>query len=166
MTDRQKRIASFVLVVGLFIVTLIGRIYIEKSQVSRSREQPPVAYQKTVLMVGDVSLTALIADSEALRTQGLSGTQSLEKDRAMLFVFEKPGIYPFWMKEMRYPIDIIWLDEAKHVVFIKENATPESFPEAFTNTQPAKYVVEVVAGFAKEHGVEIGTTMLIELGIR
>ena len=74
----------------------------------------------------------------------------------MLFVFDHPAQYPFWMKDMNFPIDIIWIDENLKVIFIKKNAVPESYPEVFTSPQNSKYVLEVVAGFSDKYNIKIG----------
>jgi len=91
-----------------------------------------------------------LALTEAQREQGLSGRQSLNENEGMLFVFDSPGNYPFWMKDMNFPIDIIWLSEDGSVIYIKKNALPESYPEAYgpgTNDGEAKYVWKLIQDF-------------------
>ena len=72
-----------------------------------------------------------LAVSDAEKGKGLSGRTGLAPNTGMLFVFEKPGPYAFWMKDMNFPIDIIWLSEDLKVVYIKQNTRPESYPDAF-----------------------------------
>jgi len=79
----------------------------------------------------------------------------------MLFIFPKSDKQSFWMPDMRFAIDIIWLDEYMKVVHIKESATPESYPEKFTTSVPAKYVLEVPAGFSKEKGIVVGDQAVV-----
>jgi len=74
----------------------------------------------------------------------------------MLFVFDRPGPYGIWMKDMRFPIDILWLDSSKQVVSIKRRAEPSSYPDIFTPEADAEYVLEISAGFAGEHDLKIG----------
>lgn len=92
---------------------------------------------------------------EAIR-QGLSGRESLPVDHGMLFVFPAPGQHCLWMKDMQFPIDMIWLDANKKVVTVKENAQPESFPDSFCPSVPAKYVIEVNSGVARKALVSPG----------
>ena len=94
--------------------------------------------------------------TEEAQTQGLSGRNKLKEDEGMLFVFNHIGQYPFWMKDMNFAIDIIWLGEDLSVVFIKKNALPESYPETFTPSQNAKYVLEVSSQFLKKNNIKIG----------
>jgi uncharacterized membrane protein (UPF0127 family) len=74
----------------------------------------------------------------------------------MLFVFEREDIYSFWMRNMKFPIDIVWLDKNKRVVYIKENAKPSDYPELYTPDKKAMFVIEFVDGFVKENDIDIG----------
>src|ERR1035437_6315215 len=89
-----------------------------------------------------------LALTQATQAQGLSGRQSLSENEGMLFVFDKPGKYPFWMKDMNFPIDMIWIGENLQVVYIEKDARPESYPESYGPSSDAKYVLEVVSGFS------------------
>ena len=90
------------------------------------------------------------------REQGLSGRKELKNDEGMLFVFEQPGKYPFWMRDMNFPIDIVWLGEDLRVVYIKKNASPESYPETFIPKKEAKYVLEIIASFSEKNNLQEG----------
>ena len=104
--------------------------------------------------------------------QGLSGRASLPKGSGMLFVFNDAGTYGFWMKDMNFPIDIVWLRATEGrlkngttpltVISIDHAVRPDSFPQRFSPSSPADHVLEVNAGFAKEHGLEIGQRLLFE----
>ena len=89
----------------------------------------------------------------------MSGRISLGKNDSMLFVFDSDSRPGFWMKDMKFPIDIVWLDASKKVVTIKRNATPESYLEAYYPSAPARYVIELVSGRASELGIDVGTTL-------
>ncbi len=97
-----------------------------------------------------------VVDTNAKKTKGLSDRESLCEECGMLFVYEKPGIYNFWMKDMNFPIDIIWLNESKEIVFIKEDLSPDTFPNSFGTNLKSQYVLEFNAGFAEEHGLKFG----------
>lgn len=104
-------------------------------------------------------ITVDIANTEELRTEGLSGRTRLSMGRGMIFIFDKAGFYGFWMKDMNFPIDIIWLDEDWTVVDITPNAKPSSYPESFIPMSPAKYVIEVPAYFTTRSRITIGDTV-------
>lgn len=92
------------------------------------------------------SLEVCVANTDALREQGLSNTPSLAPGKGMLFEFEEAGQYGFWMKDMNYPIDIIWIDENLQEVFRAESVPADSYPKIFNSPVPAKYVLETNPG--------------------
>lgn len=105
---------------------------------------------------GKSTLNLEIADSDKERELGLSGRESLASTTGLLFVFETPGRYGFWMKDMKFPIDMAWIDESKRVVYIENNVRPDTFPKVFTPTSTAQYVLETNAGFFEQSKIKIG----------
>ncbi|HRZ30119.1 MAG TPA: DUF192 domain-containing protein [Candidatus Paceibacterota bacterium] len=87
-----------------------------------------------------------IADTNEERQQGLSGRASLPRDTGLLFVFEQPGRYGFWMKEMNFPIDIVWLDKNKKVLGTTKNLQPSSYPKIFYSPENTSYALEINTG--------------------
>ncbi|MCS7133368.1 MAG: DUF192 domain-containing protein [Candidatus Caldarchaeum sp.] len=109
-----------------------------------------------------------VAKTDTERSRGLSGRPNLPEDAGMLFVFKQPGKYGFWMYEMRFSIDIIWLDESKQVVHIVEKAQPCNPTEAcpvFVPDKDAKYVLEVNAGISEKVGLKIGDVVEFSPGL-
>lgn len=90
------------------------------------------------------------------QSQGLSGRKSLKEDEGMLFIFKKPEPHYFWMKDMNFPIDIIWLGEDLKVVYVEKNAQPISFPTTFGPKEDSKYVLEVISGFSEKNNLKEG----------
>ncbi len=120
-----------------------------------------------VLIEGGHRLNLEVVDTERERTRGLSGRESLGKNAGMLFVFPVSNTYGFWMKDMNFSIDIVWLDENFEIVYIKEEVSPETYPESFRPDTPARYVLEVNAGVMNEMGKNrIGQTLNIENIVR
>lgn len=120
-----------------------------------------------------------VADTEAKRNRGLMFRESLAERDGMLFVFERPGFYPFWMQNCRIAIDILWLDDAFTVVSLAESVPPCRLqgcePPCASNSCPsyapsagttARYVIEVASGFAARHGVKPGQTVAVQLPSR
>ena len=70
-----------------------------------------------------------------------------------------PGKYDFWMKDMNFALDIIWLSEDLHIVYIKKDARPESYPAIFGPEMDTKYVLEVVSGFASRYNLKTGDSI-------
>lgn len=117
-----------------------------------------------ILKVGEKNISIEMADTDQKRTLGLSYLKKLPENSGMLFIFEKEGYYPFWMKDMNFPIDIIWIDKEKKIVYFENNASPESFPKFFYAQKDgvpilSLYVLEVPAGFLVENNIKIGDSI-------
>lgn len=115
----------------------------------------PASQAKAI--VNGKSYTIEVADTKAAREQGLGGRTSLPADAGMLFVFGQSDIQCFWMKDMHFNLDIIWLDARHRVVHIAQNVSPSTYPDSFCPARPAKYVLELNAGQAQQAGIEQGS---------
>ena len=80
----------------------------------------------------------------------------MPENRGMLFVFPSDGIYAFWMKGMLFSIDMLWLAADGTIVYLVQNASPDTYPHSFVPDKTARYVLELPAGFARSHGVGVG----------
>ena len=108
-----------------------------------------------------------ISDTVLKRQQGLSGREKLADDEGMLFVFERPAVRRFWMKDMPIPIDIIWISDGE-VVGFERNLEPEPSVSIFSlktysSPQPVKLVLEVSAGTIDRLGIKKGDSVSIRL---
>lgn len=109
--------------------------------------------------VNNKTINLIVAKSEKDRMKGLSGRNSLSEDQGMLFVFEKKGKYGFWMRDMKFPLDIIYIDN-ETVVYLVENAPAATQAPTLTIYKPdtdANRVLELNAGGAKKYGIKKGT---------
>jgi uncharacterized protein len=99
------------------------------------------------------------------RAMGLMFRPSLPLDRGLLFVFPEADFHGFWMKNCRFPIDMVWLDQAKKVVYLAEAVPPcKAEPCAvYSPMQRAQYVVEMNAGQARREKAVIGATLKFDL---
>jgi uncharacterized membrane protein (UPF0127 family) len=99
-----------------------------------------------------------VVDTGALRQRGLMFRDSLPAGTGMFFVFDQEEVYPFWMKNMKFPIDIIWIDAARRVVYVASSVPAcASDPCAvYTPASKAKYVLEIPAGDAMKYGIAVG----------
>lgn len=102
-------------------------------------------------------ITAELAVTEEEKQIGLMFREKIYPDQGMLFIFKQPEIQSFWMKNMKFSIDILWLDEDKRIIHIEQNVPPcesEDCP-SYTGLIPAKYVLELKEGCVKEHRLEL-----------
>lgn len=119
-----------------------------------------------------VCFSVEIAKTQAQKDFGLMGRESLDADKGMLFIFDKEGIYSFWMKNTLIPLDIIWINSNGKVVFIAENVQPCPFnlskalicPSIIPSAR-AKYVLEINAGLVEKYKLKIGDLVKITPGL-
>jgi uncharacterized protein len=123
-------------------------------------------YLRAKVSVKDFELSAEIPVTGELMSKGLSVKNQLRENESMLFVFEEPSRHAFWMKDMKFPIDIIWLDSNSKIVHIEENLAPCPLVLICPSHSPnvnSQYVLETTAGFAQRHNISLGTNIKIEL---
>lgn len=117
-----------------------------------------------VFWVGHLSSQTLkleIADTDRSRVQGLSGRSNLPDGQGLLFVFPESNYHAFWMKDMRFPIDILWFDEHYRLVDVHERVSPDTYPSVFSPHISAQYVLELPAGFFSKYKIKLGEVLQI-----
>ena len=124
--------------------------------------EPSAQEEFSTVRIGGQMVRVVIADTPALRARGLSGRGALAPDEGMLFVFEEDGLHTFWMKDMRFAIDILWISREGVVVDIRQNVAPETYPATFAPRREARYAIELPTGFVEAHAVQEGDALLIE----
>jgi uncharacterized membrane protein (UPF0127 family) len=117
------------------------------------------------LALGKGHYSVRVVSNEVAREKGLSGTEQLAEDKGMLFVFDTDDHWGIWMKDMNYPIDILWLDQSKTVIDMVANATPESYPTIFKPKQPARYVLELASGSAARAAIAVGSRATFDVAM-
>lgn len=146
---------KYVLIPLAFVGILLLSLAFERpaSKVPLSPQVQDLSY----VSIGSTTISVEVADTLSERTQGLSGRAALPEGHGMLFVFEREGDWGIWMKDMQFPIDIIWADKNGEILTIARTIAPETYPNAFHPATPrARYVLEVPAGFADTRGVTEG----------
>lgn len=108
------------------------------------------------LTLDGASVHVALARTPAQLERGLGGRETLAPDEGMLFIFQQDGKYAFWMKGMNFSIDIIWLASDGRVVYIVPDLSPGTYPRSFAPPEPARFVLEVPAGWGAAHNVQIG----------
>lgn len=121
-------------------------------------------YQHAPLTLAGSSYDMRVVSSSPLREKGLSGTPKLDKTDGMLFVFEKDDHWGIWMKDMLIPIDILWFDSEKKVVYMVKDADPSSYPDTtYRPARKARYVAEFQAGTIERRNIQIGDRATFDL---
>lgn len=125
------------------------------------RQDVPIRYPqyqlpRGVLTIGTKEIQVFIAETPDAIIRGLSGLPLLDSNAGMFFVFDEQDYYAFWMPDMHFPIDIIWVGADWRIVDMKTFVAPETYPEHFRPKLPARYTLEINAGKADEWGLSIG----------
>lgn len=110
-----------------------------------------------------VSITIEVADTPEARIRGLMDRWSLPELHGMLFIFDYSEVQRFWMHNTPLSLDMIFVDESRRILNIAESTMPMS-KQLYGSRGPAKYVVEVRAGFSKRHGIEEGMKIQWQAG--
>ncbi len=117
--------------------------------------------QTKIVNINNTSITVEVANTSEMRAKGLSDRRTLPDGTGMFFVFDSPDKYGFWMKNMNFSIDIIWIDADMYIVGVEKQVSPKTFPQIFYPNQAVKYVLELPAGFSDEHRIDIGQYVTI-----
>jgi uncharacterized membrane protein (UPF0127 family) len=121
-------------------------------------------HSTTNLYLGDGVFDARVAKNEADRAQGLSGVTKLGPKEALIMAFPGDDTWKIWMKDMKIPIDIVWLDKDKKVVYSVKNASPDGSTDViFTPTSPARYVVELPMGTVDQQNIRTGQAGVFDI---
>jgi uncharacterized membrane protein (UPF0127 family) len=123
---------------------------------------PADRYLQAKVIVNNFELIADLAITNDQQIKGLDVKDQLKENEGMLFVEKQPAKYDFWMRGMKFPIDIIWLDSNRTVIHIEHNLQPcvsDLECPLHSPDKDALYILETVAGFSQKHNVETGTHM-------
>lgn len=114
------------------------------------------------VLIRNTVITTEVAITESQKQKGLGGRTELEPDRGMLFVYDHKETYNFWMRDMKFPLDFIWIDGSV-VADITQNVPPpgtDGTPVIIKPDVMVDKVLEVNAGFVKQHNITIGDTVI------
>ena len=128
----------------------------------KAAENHAPAFSKAIVEIGGREISVEIADEPDEQVQGLSGREGLPENEGMLFVFERPGFYKFWMKGMRFALDLVWIGADWKIVGVSRNVLPESYPGAILPPARAQYVLELDAGLAAKYGLKPGDNVILK----
>lgn len=148
VTGSVRKRAPFV-VLGLIVALCI--VFFLKQQANA-----PAGQDFVTAKLGDREFALKIANTPKTRERGLSHVPKIGENEGMLFEFEQPSEACFWMKDMKFNLDILWFDANQTLIYQKLDAKPESYPESFCSPINAKFVLEINAGSAKRLDVKLG----------
>jgi len=154
--NKESRIIIFDWILGaLFLIAIIYMYEVRIVLNNNNQNQAQSSIQQSSVQ----PLSLLFARTDTEQELGLGQRASLPIDEGMLFIFDTPSEYAFWMKDMSFPIDMIWLDAGFHIVYIAENVSPDTYPQTFSPSAPSLYVLETNAGYAMDNQLMVGEAL-------
>lgn len=146
----HSRIRFFVLIGILLILfsSLVAVWRVERSLRSSSH-----------IFINSHSIAVETLNTTTARTKGLSGRSGLPADTGVLFVYDQAGQHGIWMKDMRFIIDVAWIDERGTIIYLVDDMKPESYPQVFAPPSPASYVLELPQAATASYGLQVGTVV-------
>lgn len=164
-----KQEPIILLVVGAAIALVVGlpilRADLEKTpEISAVTDVRPVKLdpaKASTLSINGAVVKLEIVDTPEKMSLGLGGRAGLPEGQGMWFVLPAEDMTGFWMKDMKFSIDILWLDGELKVTGIQHSLSPDTYPEVFYPEFPSRYVLEVPAGFAATNGITLGSNAKI-----
>lgn len=164
----MKRIKIKILTFLFIAVILLAGSYALVNSVKRLPQTAPApmavapaVYPHASIVIAGETFDARVANTEALKERGLSGSLGLGIHEAMLFPYDKPSYPAFWMKDMLYSIDMLWVDASGTVVSFEKSVAPSTFPNTFSPKALSSAVVELPAGTLERLQVKEGDKVLI-----
>jgi len=150
----KKILITPLILIGIAIVTLIGIVLLIPTGGQPNNTLSSISINNHVIYVE-------LADTKIKQILGLSYRQSLATTTGMLFTFPDKQIRSFWMKDMNFPLDILWLAD-NQIVGIEKNLFPQGdIPSKnYSSPQPVNYVLEVNAGTADEYDIKPGNMVI------
>lgn len=165
----MNRVRMALVLVVLAAVLPMGALA-QRAEVPPWQQTPPAARTRAEITVGETPLTVELALTSPEQQLGLGYRNGLDDGTGMLFVFPEPSNRVFWMKGMRFCLDIVWVVNGE-IVGAAENACPDPEGTAdadrqrFASPAPVTHVLEVSAGWLAEHGYGMGTEIELPDGL-
>jgi len=157
--NRRKIIygGAAILVIAIYVL-----VFILPNLTSKEPDQTEYTFMKegTLTFTDSLSKSITTIDMEFANTEydrelGLMFRHSMEMNQGMLFIFPEQSMQSFWMRNTYISLDMIFVNADKKIVTIHKNTKVLS-DQSYASTEPAQYVVEVIAGFADKYSLKVG----------
>ena len=139
LSVHMKKLFPMILIVIIFLFSVIAM-----RNSNRPQELFP-GYKKTDAKIAQTTFYLYVADSANKQSKGLSNISRINPNEGMIFIFPTRGNYQFWMKDMKFSLDFLFVDGTR-IVDIKRNITSQSYPETIYGSRAYDKVIEVQAG--------------------
>ncbi len=160
---------KFILLFGILLVLFTGFVFFQFNSklIKNSGQKTP----SSSVTINQQTFKVEVAHTPQELMKGLSDKPFLPQNQGMLFIFNKPGMYAFWMRGMKFPLDILFINGNK-IVTIYENLPPAPFNiqnptcediSCYQPSEPVDKVLEINAGLVKKYDIKKGDGIKINL---
>ncbi|MBI2033940.1 MAG: DUF192 domain-containing protein [Candidatus Liptonbacteria bacterium] len=150
----MKNLVIFALVILFVLIAFIYKFFVAA---------PPSTSGLTTLKIGEQEFQVEVAKDDVSRSRGLSGREYMAREQGMLFIFDTAGNHGFWMKGMKFSLDIVWIREGRIVGF-SENLPPVDEglrpPPIYYPPEVADMVLEINAGLVQKYEFKVGDPIM------
>lgn len=153
---------NLVLILAIMLTVISGMCLSQEnvkppSQATTTTTMEPVPENAVIFKDGTV-IPIELARTDAQQMRGLMYREGISENEGMLFIFDKDDYYDFWMKNMNFPIDMVWMDSDFKVVHIEKDAPPCTTRPCplYGPEKPTRYVLEIKANLSDKRGIEVG----------
>jgi uncharacterized membrane protein (UPF0127 family) len=142
------------LIIGCVTLGVLGLTFVPEDIKNRN-----IDFSKGTIVINNHSISTEIAETPAERQRWLTfRTEELPLNSSLLLVYDKSDLYSVWLLNIQFNLDLIWLDDAGNIVYMKQNAPPcENTLDAaqctYKNTKPARYILAATTGFINYHNI-------------
>lgn len=159
MINKRKRFAKKHYIIYLFVFISLTTIVFSWLLIAQ------LNLGISIIKIHDKVIKVELARTPSQQAQGLSGRESLCPDCAMLFVFPQKEIKKFWMKDMKFPLDIVWFNDNRVVGVTPNIPAPKNneSPQVVSSILPVNYVLELNAGMADYYGLSYGQEVVYQI---
>lgn len=159
------RLRLIIGVIVVIVLVILGVLFVNLAGNNLQNPFAP-AHPKSTVTISGHTFYVTVAKTEQQKEEGLSVKSSLPQDQGMLFPFDTPAFYAFWMRNMKFPIDIIYIANKKIVTIYSNVPAPKNSTETlpiYKPHQPADTVLEINAGLANTYHFTVGTPVTLSL---
>lgn len=141
-------------IIAVIIIGILGLLFIPSSI-----KEKKIDFPKGTLRIDNNTIQVEIAESPADRQRWLTFREhNLPLDSAIILVYSKPDLYPLWLLNIQFNVDLMWVDEKGNIVYIVKNASPcksslDAIQCTYKNTKPAKYILAATSGFVDYYNI-------------
>jgi hypothetical protein len=134
----------------LLLLFCLKKVYFKKD-IAKQTAENQVCFENDCFLVE-------LAKTDQARQRGLMFRKELGEKEGMLFLYDTPGVYYFWMKNTLIPLDIIFLDENKRVIYVSKNTPPCKTANcpSYGTDQKSLNILELKGGKADKYGIKVG----------